>query len=281
MQATEKGLTIKAACNTVNISRGSFYYQPKRNDYAEVKKQIELAIDQRPRRGFPKIFDTIRRKKFKWNHKKVYRVYKENEFQLKYRKKQRLEAIERKPMPVSKKLNEVWSIDFMSDSLSNGRKFRTFNVLDDFNRESLTIEIDTSLPSKRVIDSLEIIGSERGFPKYIRSDNGPEFISRSFRKFCCSHRIRHRRIEPGKPQQNSYIERFNRSYREDILGMYAFKNLQQVRDLSSDWQIEYNYDRGHDSLGSQSPIEYAQSLSPYTPQQLGKATKGKEQLNLC
>ena len=216
-----------------------------------------------------------------WNHKKVYRVYKENEFQLKYRKKQRLEAVERKPMPKANRLNEVWSIDFMSDSLSNVRKFRTFNVLDDFNRESLTIEVDTSLPSARVIRSLEIISAERGFPKYIRSDNGPEFISRSFRKFCCSHRIRHRRIEPGKPQQNSYIERFNRSYREDILDMYAFRNLRHVRELSVDWQIEYNHDRGHESLGGKSPAEYARSFSPFTPQQLCEGPKGKKLLNMC
>ena len=266
-------MTVKASCDAASISRGSFYYKPKRNDDEEVKEQIEIAIDNRPRRGFPKIFDAIRRKNFKWNHKKVYRVYKENEFQLKHRKKQHLEAAERKPMPKANELNEVWSIDFMSDGLTNGRKFRTFNVIDDFNRECLTLEVDTSLPSARVIRSLEIIAEERGFPKYIRSDNGPEFISHSFRRFCCSHRIRHRRIEPGKPQQNSYIERFNRSYREDILDMYAFRNLQQVRDLSSDWQIEYNYDRGHESLGGKSPVEYARSFPPFTPQQFSEGAK--------
>ena len=208
-------------------------------------------------------------------------MYKENEFQLKHRKKQRIDATERKPMPRASRLNEVWSIDFMSDSLSNGRKFRTFNVLDDFNRESLTIEIDTSLPSVRIIRSLEIIGAERGFPKYIRSDNGPEFISHSFRKFCCSYRIRHRRIEPGKPQQNSFIERFNRSFREDILDMYTFKNLRQVRELSSDWQIEYNHDRGHESLSGKSPAEYARCFPPFTPQQSGEGSKGKKQLSVC
>jgi putative transposase len=266
-QATEKGLSVTASCGAANISRGSFYYKPKRNDDAEVKKQIEEVIEARPIRGFPKIFDAIRRKGFKWNHKKVYRVYKENELQLKHRKRQRIEVAERKPMPTASRPNEVWSIDFMSDGLSNSRKFRTFNVLDDFNRECLTIEADTSLPSARVIRSLEIIGAERGFPKYIRSDNGPEFISHSFRIFCCSHRIRHRRIEPGKPQQNSFIERFNRSYREDILDMHAFKNLRQVRDLTCDWVIEYNHDRGHDSLGGKSPAEYARSFSPSTPQQ--------------
>jgi len=168
----------------------------------------------------------------------------------------------------------------MSDSLINGRKFRTFNVLDDFNRECLTIEVDTSLPSSRIIRSLEVIGSERGFPRYIRSDNGPEFISRFFRKFCCSHRIRHRRIEPGKPQQNSFIERFNRSFREDILDMHTFRNLQQVRELTSDWQIEYNHDRGHDSLGGKSPIEYARSFFPSAPVS-GEGPKGKKLLSLC
>ena len=149
----------------------------------------------------------------------------------------------------------------MSDSLSNSRAFRTFNVLDDFNREALTIEIDTSFPSDRVVQTLEIIASERGYPKYIRSDNGPEFISRIFRKFCCSHRIRHRRIEPGKPQQNSFIERFNRSYREDILDMYEFKNLREVRKLTESWQLEYNFERGHDSLGKLTPAEFGRSFS--------------------
>jgi putative transposase len=272
-------LTVQASCDAANISRGSFYYQPRVNDDAEVKKQIKLAIDERPRRGFPKIFDAIRRKNFKWNHKKVYRVYKENGFQLKHRKKRRIAIKEPKPMPKAVMPNEVWSMDFMSDSLSNGRKFRTFNVIDDFNREALTIEADTSLPSTRIIHSLDIIASERGYPKYIRSDNGPEFISHEFRKFCCMHRIRHRRIEPGKPQQNSYIERFNRSYREDILDTYAFINLSEVRDLTSDWLVEYNYDRGHDSLNGKSPVEYSRSFFPFTPQQFSEGAKRKKTAN--
>lgn len=208
-------------------------------------------------------------------------MYKENEFQLKYRRKQRIEVSERKPMPNAERANEVWSIDFMSDSLSNGHCFRTFNMIDDFNRECLTIEIDTSLPSARIIRSLDIIGTERGFPMYIRSDNGPEFISRTFRKFCCTHRIRHRRIEPGKPQQNSFIERFNRSYREDILDMHSFRNLSQVRHLTGEWQIEYNHDRGHASLGGQSPVEYARSFSPSAPHISGEGPKGKKLLSLC
>ena len=179
-------------------------------------------------------------------------------------------------MPAADRVNHVWSIDFMSDSLAGGRKFRTFNVLDDFNRECLMIEIDSSLPSSRVIRSLELIGSERGFPRYIRSDNGPEFVSRQFRKFCCTHRIRHRRIEPGKPQQNSFIERFNRSYREDVLDMYEFRSLREVRELTDDWQSEYNHNRGHSSLNGRSPVEYARSFSPLTPQQSGEGAERKK-----
>jgi putative transposase len=202
-------------------------------------------------------------------------VYRANQFQLKHRKRQRLNAAEPKLMPKANRPNEIWSMDFMSDTLSNGRAFRTFNVIDDFHREALTIEVDTSLPSERIIRSLEIIASESGFPRYIRSDNGPEFTSHSFRKFCCSHRIRHRRIEPGKPQQNSFIERFNRSFREDILDTYVFKNLQQVRDLTGSWLVEYNYDRGHDALGAKSPVEYARRFSPLTLNARAKGRKGK------
>lgn len=226
MQAKEQGLSVKAACDAAGISRGSFYYQSHGNrDDAEVKEQIEQAIEDRPRRGFGKVFDAIRRKDFGWNHKKVYRVYRAYGFQLKHRRKQRIQIADPKPMPQASRPNEVWSMDFMSDTLSNRRAFRAFNVIDDFHREALTIEVDTSLPSHRIIRSLEIIGSEKGFPRYIRSDNGPEFTSHAFRKFCCSHRIRHCRIEPGKPQQNSFIERFNRSFREDILDVYEFRNL--------------------------------------------------------
>lgn len=232
-------------------------------------------IEERPRRGFGKVFDAICRKGLSWNHKKVYRVYTQNGFQVPNRRKKRLEPAEPKSMPKASYLNEVWSMDFMSDTLSRGRTFRTFNVIDDFNREGLTVEIDTSLPSARIIRSLEIIGAERGFPRYIRSDNGPEFTSRAFRRFCCSHRIRHRRIEPGQPQQNSFIERFNRSFREDILDMYAFRNLQQVRDLAGDWLVEYNYDRGHGALGGESPVEYARRFSPLTLNAPAKGRKGK------
>lgn len=269
---------MSTSCRAAGISTSSFYYKPKPNDDDEVKHQIELVIEKRPRRGFPTIFDAIRRSGYKWNHKKVYRVYKKHEFQLKGRKKQRIKPLSPKVMPISSRLNEVWSIDFMSDGLNNGRKFRTFNVIDDFNRESLMIEVAPSFPSLHVIRILGAIGSERGYPRYIRSDNGPEFISREFRKFCCQHRIRHRRIEPRKPQQNSYIERFNRSYREDILDLYAFDNLEQARTLTIDWQNEYNYDRGHSSLGGKSPMEYASSFFPLTPQPFNEGIKGKKLL---
>jgi putative transposase len=153
-------------------------------------------------------------KKSKFNETKILAILKEAEAGMAVSEISRKYGISSatfytwKPMPKASQLNEVWSMDFMSDMLSSTRAFRTFNVLDDFNREGLTVEIDTSLPSARIIRSLEIIGAERGFPRYIRSDNGPEYTSRAFRKFCCSHRIRHRRIEPGKPQQNSFYRAF-------------------------------------------------------------------------
>ena len=152
--------------------------------------------------------------------------------------------------------NQTWSIDFMSDTLYNGRRFRTFNVIDDGVREALGIEIDTSLPSERVIRSLEQIIEWRGIPKSIRCDNGPEYISQKFSDWCEKQKIEIKYIQPGKPNQNAYIERFNRTYRTEVLNAYLFDNLDQARDLTDEWMISYNEERPHDSLGGLPPTEF-------------------------
>jgi putative transposase len=147
-------------------------------------------------------------------------------------------------------------MDFMSDALANGRKFRTLNVLDDFNRESLAIEVDFSLPAKRVVRVLEQIALNRGYPAFIRVDNGPELISRCLFEWAQQHSIVINHIKPGKPAQNGYIERFNRTYREDVLDQYWFNNLQEVRDITEEWMFMYNGQRPHSSLGDKTPWEF-------------------------
>jgi putative transposase len=164
----------------------------------------------------------------------------------------------------------MWSIDFMSDSLVDGRKFRLLNVLDDFNRESLTIEVDTSLPSLRVIRVLESLIAKRGKPVNISVDNGPEFISHKLAQWCEANKITLQFIQPGKPMQNAFIERKNGSIRRELLNAYLFYSLNEVRIMCEQWRADYNEERPHKSLGYLSPLLYAsrwqqdQQLYPQT-----------------
>ena len=153
------------------------------------------------------------------------------------------------------------AMDFMSDSLFCGRRFRTFNVVDDYNREALAIEVDLSLPAPRVIRVLERIVAWRGYPAKIRMDNGPEFVSAALAEWADEHAVQLEFIKPGKPTQNSYIERFNRTYRTEVLDMYAFRRLSEVREITDHWIQQYNEERPHDSLGKLTPREYLMANS--------------------
>ncbi len=173
------------------------------------------------------------------------------------RSKKRLPERIRQALMVPSAPNQVWSIDFMSDSLVDGRKFRLLNVIDDFNRESLAIEVDTSLPSLRVIRVLDRLAAQRGKPSNIRCDNGPEFISHKLEQWCNNKEITLQFIQPGRPMQNAYIERKNGSMRRELLNAYMFNSLAEVRCLSEEWREDYNEERPHKSLGYQSPLRYA------------------------
>lgn len=173
--------------------------------------------------------------------------------------KRRLPERVKQPLMIPPAPNQTWSIDFMSDRLVDGRKFRLLNVIDDFNRESLAIEVDTSLPSLRVIRVLEKLIAERGCPATIRCDNGPEFISHKLQEWC-NDKNRNSNlqfIEPGRPMQNAYIERKNGSVRRELLNAYLFYSLAEVISMSEKWRIDYNTERPHKSLGYLSPLQYA------------------------
>jgi putative transposase len=193
-----------------------------------------------------------------WNHKRIYRVYIQMRLNIRRRAKRRLPARIREALFIPEGPNEVWSIDFMSDALVDGRKFRVLNVIDDFNRESLAIEVDTSLPSRRVIRVLERIIARRGKPTCLRTDNGPEFISHLLQEWCEAGGIRLVYIQPGKPTQNAYIERKNGTMRRGLLNAYLFYSLGEVRLMAEEWQVDYNTERPHKSLGYLSPVKYAE-----------------------
>lgn len=192
-----------------------------------------------------------------WNHKRVYRIYRELGLNLRVKPKKRIASVEPSILVQPIKANVCWSMDFMSDVLRTGRRFRTFNVLDDYNRECLLIEPSYTLPAIRVTELLDQIAAIRGYPDMVRVDNGPEFRSHYFQKWAKTHGVLVQFIQPGKPAQNGFIERFNRTYREDILDAYLFDGLLEVKLLTKRWMHGYNHDRPHQSLNDLTPVEFA------------------------
>lgn len=245
------------ACRVVGMSRSGFRYKVKKADDREIKDQLQAIAEHKPRWGFRKIFDYLKNQGFRWNHKRVYRVYCEMKLNLRVKPKKRLPTRTPKPLEVPGVANISWSLDFMSDSLVSGRAFRTLNIIDDFNREALWIEADTSLPAERVVRVLEMLALWRGYPQQLRIDNGPELISRTLALWAEDHQVELAFIQPGKPTQNAYIERFNRTYREEVLDAYLFSTLQEVRAITEDWLEEYNAVRPHQALGGLPPYQYA------------------------
>ena len=202
------------------------------------------------------MFDWIRNQRHPWNHKRVYRVYKELELNLRIKPKKRFPSRNPVPLDGAQQPNDCWSLDFMSDSLTDGRWYRTLNVIDDFNREGLAIEVDHSLPSERVTRVLDQVAEERGYPRKLRSDNGPEFVAQAMARWAEQNEVELIWIQPGKPTQNAYIERYNRTFRQEVLDLYAFGDLDEVRDASTRWLYDYNHDRPHLALDRQTPAQY-------------------------
>ena len=212
--------------------------------------------------GFGKFFAMLRGNGKPWNHKRVHRVYCALKLNKRRKHRRRLPTRNPEPLSVPESVNQCWSADFMSDALWDGRRFRTFNVVDDYNREALSIEIDLSLPSERVIRVLEQLAMWRGYPRKLRFDNGPEFVSIAMADWAEQNNVELEFIKPGKPMQNGYIERFNRTYREAVLDMYIFETLEEVRSETRKWLETYNHDRPHKSLGDMSPRDYLAKHQP-------------------
>lgn len=238
------------------------YYRPcPRADGAAIEA-ITAYVEKNPRHDFGLLHSTFQNQGQPWGKTVLWRVYRELKLNLPRRGKKRLPDRIREPLEVPRVPNDTWSADFMADSLWSGRRFRTFNVMDDYNRQALRIEIDTSLPAARVIRALDQLIELRGKPKRLRMDNGPEFVSKALADWAQRHEVTLQFIQPGKPTQNAYIERFNRTYRTEVLDCYVFDSLDEVRRMTEDWMHRYNHERPHEALGRIPPIRFAMAQSP-------------------
>ncbi len=249
--------SIRHACLTFDVSETCYRYRATRPDEDAVIADWLVRLTTAYRDwGFGLCFLYLRNVKgFGWNHKRVYRIYRALELNLRIKPRKRLVRAMPEPLSVPTTINEVWSIDFMHDALSNGRSFRLFNVLDDFNRQGLGIEADFSLPAERVIRSLEQIIEWRGAPKAIRCDNGPEYISGLLLAWAERRGIRIDHIQPGKPQQNAYVERYNRTVRYGWLSQWQFDSIEDVQEAATRWLWTYNHERPNMALGGITPMQ--------------------------
>jgi putative transposase len=253
----ERGLSERQACRTVNLHRCTYRYQAQKTDDHEIEQELHQLSESQPRWGCRKMTDYLRNKGYRWNHKRIRRIYRGLGLNLHRKPKKRLAVRTALALAVPAQSDLTWSLDFMSDSLSNGRAIRTLNIIDDYNREALWIEVDTSLPAERVVRVLENLLLWRAAPKQIRMDNGPELISQRLESWAKEQRIELIHIQPGKPAQNAYIERFNRTFREDVLDAYLFDNLEEVRAITESWLEEYNTIRPHEALQGLPPRQFA------------------------
>ena len=212
---------------------------------------------QRRRFGYRRVHDLLRRDFPGVNHKRVYRLYREANLAVRKRKKSKRPLHERVPLQLAKAVNEVWSMDFVSDSLSNGRRLKYLTVADDFSHECVDIAVDFGISGEYVTRLLDRAAVFRGYPDMVRTDNGPEFTSRVFMAWAQTHGIRHILIQPGRPMQNGYIESFNGKFRDEHLNESWFETLQQARNAASIWKQDYNQVRPHSSVGRIPAAEFA------------------------
>ena len=251
----DKSISIRKACWLFSISETCYRYQLKLNDENVIIADWLLGLTQNNRNwGFGLCYLYLRNVKgFKWNHKRVYRIYRELELNLRIKPKKRLSREKPDSLSVPQSINECWSMDFMHDQLHNGRSYRLFNVIDDFNREGLAIEVDFSLPAERVIRALDQVIEWRGKPCQIRCDNGPEYISHLLAEWAEKHSVTLLFIQPGNPQQNAYVERYNRTVRYDWLNQYLFCTIEEVQDMATKWLWSYNNERPNSAIGGIPP----------------------------
>jgi len=253
------GLSIRKACMLVGLSRSAYSYQRVPDTDLELRETIRQVARKRKRFGSPRIYLALRREGIKVNHKRVERIYREDGLSLRKRKRRKTAAIERVPLPAARSPNEKWSMDFVTDSVVTGRRFRILTIVDDYSRECPALEVDTSLSGQRVIAVLDRLAEARGLPQVITLDNGPEFAGKALDEWAYRKGVKLNFIRPGKPVENAFVESFNGRLRDECLNENWFLSVREARDIIESWRKDYNEARPHSSLNGLTPREFAES----------------------
>lgn len=255
----QHGLSQTRACRLVGIARPVYVYKPRPDSNAELRARMLEIAQQRPRFGQPRLHIMLRREGWKINHKRTERLYRQENLSLRTKKRRRKRSGLRIVLPLAKRANESWSMDFVSDALGNGRRFRALTIVDQFSRECPWIEIDHSLPGLRVARVLDRLAKDRGLPKTITVDNGPEFAGKDLDQWAYKRGVRLHFIQPGRPVQNAFIESFNGRLRDECLNQNFFATLEDARLKIEVWRRDYNEDRPHTALGHMTPRQFAEA----------------------
>lgn len=253
------GVSERRGCRLIGLGRSTWQYRSRRAPDTELRERLRELASKLPRYGYKRLCRRLRKSGEIVNHKKVYRLYREEGLMVRKRARKRLVRRAEKPA-LPTKPNERWSMDFTSDQLFDGRRFRTFNVVDDCTRECLVIEVERTFPGSLVARILTRLVAERGRPGVIVCDNGPEFISRALEIWAEENGAKLHFIEPGKPVQNCYVESFNGRFRDECLNEHWFTSLQDTRSIIDAWRDDYNEVREHGSLRGMAPAEYRRAM---------------------
>ena len=256
LMATHR-LSQRRACGLIGITRRGFRHAPAEDRNRELRQRLRALAEERRRWGCPMLYQVIRREGFAVNHKRVERLYLEQGLSLRRRRRRKRLSHVRVVREPPRALNDSWAVDFVHDSLFDGRRFRALTVIDEWSRECLAIEVDLSLTGERVIRVLERLCDTRGVPAVLQSDNGPEFRGWVVDQWAYGRGVRLQFIEPGKPIQNAFIESFNSRLREECLNEQVFVSLEDARRKIEQWRLQYNRERPHSSLGYLAPEEFA------------------------
>ena len=257
-------LSERRACGLVGLGRSTCRYQTRRAEWPALRERLHALAAERRRFGYRRLYILLRREGYRVNLKRVYRLYRDDGLAVRRRRRRRRVA-RGTPLAGPTRINERWSLDFLLDTLEDGRRVRLLAVVDDFTRTCLAIEVDTSIGGRRVVEVLQRLVETPARPTVLITDNGPEFVGRALDAWAYAQGIRLHFIEPGKPNQNAYVESFNGRFRDECLNEHWFLSLAHTRQIVEAWRLDYNAVRPHSSLGNVSPTEFEQCTRDRAP----------------